>query len=109
MLIFDLETIGNKLYEIRKKSGMTQAEVAEAAGLSDRTYADIERGTANMRISTMLQICKVFHITPNDILTENDSESACSEEDLLRKLSLLNSQDKEIALALLSVYLKSVK
>ena len=36
MLIFDFEIIGNKLYEIRKKAGMTQAEVAEAAGLSDR-------------------------------------------------------------------------
>ena len=38
MLIFDLRTIGNKLLTIRKRMGMTQAEVAEAAGLSDRTY-----------------------------------------------------------------------
>ena len=83
MLIYNLETIGNKLFEIRKKSGLTKAKVAEAAGLSDITYADIERGTANMRIGTMLQICKVFHITPNDILTENNSESAYREEDLL--------------------------
>ena len=44
MLIFDFHTIGNKLYAIRKQMGMTQAEVAEAAGVSDRTYADIERG-----------------------------------------------------------------
>lgn len=94
---------------LEKRSGLTKAEVAEAAGLSDITYADIERGTANMRIGTMLQICKVFHITPNDILTENNSESAYREEDLLQKLSLLNSQEKEIALSLLSVYLKSVK
>ena len=47
MLIFDLHTIGNRLLMIRKRMGMTQAEVAEAAGLSDRTYADIERGTVN--------------------------------------------------------------
>lgn len=38
MLIFDLNTIGNKLLAIRKRAGLTQAEVAEAAGLSDRTY-----------------------------------------------------------------------
>ncbi|MBQ8288515.1 MAG: helix-turn-helix transcriptional regulator, partial [Clostridia bacterium] len=49
MLVFDFITIGNKLYTIRKKMGMTQAEVAELADLSDRTYADIERGTVNMR------------------------------------------------------------
>ena len=64
MLIFDLHTIGNKLLTIRKRMGMTQAEVAEAAGLSDRTYADIERGTVNMRTETILRICNVLHITP---------------------------------------------
>ena len=54
MLLFDLCAIGNKLLSFRKKRGMPQAEVAEAAGLSDRTYADIERGTVNMRIETLL-------------------------------------------------------
>ena len=48
MLLFDMRAIGNKLLAIRKKAGLTQQEVAEAAGLSDRTYADIERGTVNM-------------------------------------------------------------
>ena len=56
MLVFDLHTIGNKLLIVRKRMGMTQAEVAESAGLSDRTYADIERGTVNMRIETILKI-----------------------------------------------------
>ena len=37
---------------IRKKAGVTQSEVAEAADLSDRTYADIERGTVNSLPST---------------------------------------------------------
>ncbi len=43
MLLFELRAIGNKLFEIRKSMGLTQAEVAERAGLCDRTYADIER------------------------------------------------------------------
>lgn len=70
MLIFDTIQIGNKLLQFRKKSGLTQAEVAEAAGLSDRTYADIERGTVNMKIETVLRICGALKITPNEILTE---------------------------------------
>ena len=56
MLVFDMRTIGNKLLSIRKKLGMTQAEVAEAAGLSDRTYADIE---------PILKICQALCITPD--------------------------------------------
>ena len=62
MLIYDFRVIGNRLLAFRKKAGLTQIEVAEAAGLSDRTYADIERGSVNMRIETILRICDVLHI-----------------------------------------------
>ena len=56
MLIYDFRAIGNRLLAIRRRQGLTQAEVAEAAGLADRTYADIERGTVNMRLETILRI-----------------------------------------------------
>lgn len=52
----DLITIGNRLYEARKRLGMNQSQAAEAAGISDRTYADVERGTANMRVDTLRAI-----------------------------------------------------
>ncbi len=75
MLIFDLHQIGDNLLRIRKKAGLTQSEVAEAAGLSDRTYADIERGNVNMRTETLLQICQALRITPNDILITSPTPS----------------------------------
>ena len=108
MLIFDLNTIGNKLLAIRKRAGLTQAEVAEAAGLSDRTYADIERGSVNMRTETMLRICNVLHITPDEVLTEENSSLTSKQEELWERLNACNPKDKETALQLLSVYLKSV-
>ena len=108
MLIFDLHTIGNKLLTIRKRMGMTQAEVAEAAGLSDRTYADIERGTVNMRTETFLRICNVLHITPDEVLTENSTSLTAQQAELWERLNACNPKDKETALQLLSVYLKSL-
>lgn len=106
MLLFDLHAIGNKLLSIRKTRGMTQAEVAEAAGLSDRTYADIERGTVNMRLETLLQICSALHITPDDILTSPDAP--LPQEQLMEKLDTCNHKNKETALRLLEVYLQSL-
>ncbi|MBQ6555182.1 MAG: helix-turn-helix transcriptional regulator, partial [Firmicutes bacterium] len=79
MLIHDKITIGNKLLTIRKKRGLTQAETAEKANLSDRTYADIERGTANMRVDTLVNICSALGITPNDILLEEDVDFSSEE------------------------------
>ena len=108
MLIFDMHAIGNKLLSIRKRMGMTQAEVAEAAGLSDRTYADIERGTVNMRTETILRICNVLHITPDEILTETSSSLTSQQEKLWERLNACNPKDKETALQLLSVYFRSL-
>lgn len=56
MLVFDFRKIGGKLLAVRKRLGLTQMEVAEAAGMSDRAYADIERGLVNMRVETVLRI-----------------------------------------------------
>lgn len=108
MLLFDFRAIGNKLLAIRKRLGMTQAEVAEAAGLSDRTYADIERGTVNMRIETILRICQVLHITPDEVLTEDRTPAAIQQEQLWERLSACNPKDKETAFRLLEVYLQSL-
>ena len=98
MLIFDLRAIGNKLLTVRKRMGMTQAEVAEAAGLSDRTYADIERGTVNMRTETILRICNVLHITPDEVLTEESTSLTAQQAELWERLNACNPKDKETAL-----------
>ena len=108
MLVFDLHIIGNKLLTIRKRMGMTQAEVAEAAGLSDRTYADIERGAVNMRTETFLRICNVLHITPDEVLTEESVSLAAKQAELWERLNACNPKDRETALQLLSVFLKSL-
>jgi len=108
VLIFDFNIIGNKLYSIRKRMGLTQAEVAEAAELSTRTYADIERGSVNMRIETVLRICKVLHITPDEILTADHSTLASKQQELWGRLDSCSPKDKETALNLLSVFLESL-
>lgn len=108
MLLLDMREIGNKLLAIRKRMGMTQVEVAEAAGLSSRTYADIERGTVNMRVETILHICEALHITPDEILTQSNAELTAQEEEILARLNACNSKDKETALRLLNVYLQSL-
>lgn len=108
MLLFDFRQIGNKLYSFRKRSGLTQAEVADAAGLSDRTYADIERGTVNMRIETILRICNVLHITPDEVLTVGAPSLSSKQDEILRRLNACSPKDKETALALLEVFLESL-
>ena len=109
MLLFDMRVIGNKLLALRKKAGLTQQEVAEAAGLSDRTYADIERGTVNMRTETMLRICQALHVTPDAVLTEDNPTLSVRQDELFTQLDSCSPKEREIALNILSTYLQSIK
>ena len=108
MLLWDTRAVGNRLLAIRKRTGLTQAEVAEAAGLSGRAYAEIERGMANMRLETLLRLCDALHITPDEILTEERTSLPARQEELWERLNACNPRDKETALELLSVYLRSL-
>ena len=108
MLIYDMRKTGNKVLEFRKMTRLTQAELAEKAGLADRTYADIERGNVNMRIETLLKICDALGVTPDDILTDKDSDLEIKKEDIAEKFSSCSQKEKQTALALVDTYLKSL-
>lgn len=108
MLVFDSRAVGNKLLEIRKKRGLTQVELAEMAGLADRTYADIERGSANMRVETALRICEALQITPNEILTAENLSLDAKREEVLKLLQTRSIKEQEVALNILFAYLNSI-
>ncbi|MDD6071253.1 MAG: helix-turn-helix transcriptional regulator [Clostridiales bacterium] len=109
MLIHNLNIIGNKLLAYRKRLGLRQLDVAEAANLSERAYADIERGNTNFHVDTLLNICNALHITPNDILTEEPDTVSIQKNDIFNQLSSCTNQEQELILKLLSVYLDEIK
>ena len=108
MLVFDFHKIGNKLHASRKHAGMTQTEVVEAAELSDRTYADTKRGSVNMRFETILRICSVLHITPDYILTEEETAVEVRRYELLERLNRCRPRQREAALRIPELYLDSL-
>lgn len=108
MLNFDLRLVGNRLYEIRNKKLMSRAEVAEKADISDRTYADIERGSVTMRVDSLLKICNALSITPNDVLVTDD-KIEITEQNIADALKNHSNDEKETALKLLHTYIESLK
>lgn len=108
MLIYDTGKIGNKMLAFRKKLGLTQAELAEQAGLSDRTYADIERGNVNMRIETLLRICNALCVTPDALLTETNTSLQITQEEVAKKFEHCSEKEKQTALAIIAAYLENM-
>ena len=108
-LVSNAHEIGQKLFFVRKKRGLTQVELAELAGLSDRAYADIERGETNMRIETFLRICNVLQVTPDQILTREGEAPKYDFTELMKELRQCSLRDQDTAAKLLSVFLDSLR
>ena len=108
MLIHDLRQIGNRLLALRKDRGLTQGELAEKAGLADRTYADIERGTVNMRLLTLVKICEALRVRPNDLLLSDDAPSEADQEAILERLKNCPPTARETAACMLKLFLDEI-
>ena len=109
MIVRDIAEMGNRLYAIRKRCGLTQAQAAEAANLSINTYAEIERGEVNTGIESIMQICRALHIAPNEFLLTDDAHATSRKEDIFARLEACTPHQQETALRLLETYLQSLE
>ena len=77
----DLVKIGKYIAEKRKTIGMTQKQLAEQLGMSDKSVSKWERGICLPDVSVYLELCKILGITINEFLAGED----ISEENLTEK------------------------
>lgn len=64
----DQVKIGKFIAQCRKKENMTQMQLAEILGITDRAVSKWENGRAMPDASVMLQLCDTLKITVNDLL-----------------------------------------
>ena len=61
-----------KLIELRKKSGLTQPDMARLLGLNVNTYGKKERGQIEFKLSEVIAIHKLFNFTIEEIFLNNN-------------------------------------
>lgn len=60
--------IGSRLYSVRKRSGLTQGEVAKQASTNANYYAKLERGEAVPSLKMLEKIVKALGVKSSDVL-----------------------------------------
>ena len=60
--------IGKFIAECRKKQGLTQMQLGEKLGITDRAISKWENGRSLPDSSLMLELCHILNITVNDLL-----------------------------------------
>ena len=96
----DQQRISKFLLEVRKQKGMTQKELAEKVGVSDKTISKWECGNSIPDITYLESLCNSLDISVNELLSgerltdENYSEKA--EENIMALMKENKSNKKGI-------------
>jgi y4mF family transcriptional regulator len=61
----DTKHIGIYLRKRRRVLKITQEDLADIAGVSERTLRDIEKGIANPELASLIKICEVLGLRLN--------------------------------------------
>lgn len=69
----DKEMFGQRLREIRKKHGMTQAELGEKTGLADKYISRIETGKADVSLDCFVKLENAFDVPADYYLQDSIS------------------------------------
>ena len=71
--------LSEKIYELRKKAGLSQEQLAEQLGVSRQAVSKWESGKAVPESDTLITISNYFHVTLDYLLKENDTAEPESE------------------------------
>ena len=95
---------GQKLRKARESIGLTQEKVAEYLGLDPRYISDIERNKTKGSIDTLIKLCNIYNITPNDLLSEYIYFNIDTVNIELSAFYSLNTENQRIILDLIKFY-----
>ena len=92
--------IGKFIADCRKKVNLTQMQLAEKLGITDKAVSKWERGIAMPDTSIMLELCDILHISVNELLSgekismENNNQK--NEELMLAMAKELEQKNKTV-------------
>ena len=94
----DQEKIGKFIFELRKEKKMTQQELADKIGVTDRAISKWENGRGMPDLSLMKPLCDVLGITLNELISgeriEKKELQKKSEENILKTINYSNKKTK---------------
>lgn len=98
----DYTMLGRRIRRYRIEKHLTQEQLAEMADVSASFLGHIERGTRVASLETLMKLCAVLQVTPNDLLGDDlaavradlPEQVTISPSELLQCVALLLRKEK---------------
>ena len=69
-------SIGNRLYQYRRKSGLSQEELAAKLGVSRQAVSKWERAEAAPDTDNLIKLSKIYGVILDDLINTDPADSA---------------------------------
>ena len=73
--MLDYKIIGSRLQKARKDKGLSQQNLSDQLGLSIAFLSRVERGSTNINLKRLSQICNILGVNEVQILNGTSQES----------------------------------
>jgi transcriptional regulator with XRE-family HTH domain len=97
MAPLDADAIARLVKSERERHDLTQAELAEAAGVTDETVSRVERGANEPSLSTVAALADAFGLTLDAMVGRTEIGDPQPGSPLLRRLTLIAARLDEKA------------
>lgn len=92
------QTFGSMIAEFRKKKGMTQVELAEKMGVTDKAVSKWERDLSFPDVNTIPKLAEIFNVTVDELMqVKTDTKESRTTENIS---DIINIALKSISLAM---------
>jgi len=102
------ESIGKQIKLLRKRSRMSQEELAEKLDLSRASIVNIEKGRQHASLHLLIDLGRIFNVSLLDFLTEEFSGLAMETDRLSRRKREISKVAKGDSLIMVSEFLDEI-
>ena len=96
--------IGRRLFELRKKNGYTQKQLADILNLSQQVVSNIERDATAPDVKFLHGVADLYKISLDELIGRKTiiTEKSSYEQQILNVIETMNDTKKELSLRLLN-------
>ena len=100
------QSIGKMISNARKVAGLTQAELSEIVGVSEKYLSRIECGRQMPNVVIVIKLCEVLNISADNLFSLNQAIS--SDDKILEEISAFSTYEQEQIVKIIKI-IKEIK
>lgn len=104
----DKEFIGKKIKQLRKDAKLSQAELSEKIGMTEKNLSNIERGLQLPALNSFFKMLDIMNIPLYEFGINPNNAKNSKRDELIKEIYLSNNEETEAFLSIIKT-IKNLK